>query len=128
MSRPAHAARKPTRLASVRRCVLFVLRAVLLALAFQVSGLSVALAVSADACGDELTSCPLEKQGEECPPHCPQCHCVHVNGLAAPASQSVLVGSPGASARVGLEPPESWLVPSPLRSNPYRPPRWFAAI
>ena len=128
MSRHAHAARRPTKLASWHRFVLLVLRAMVLALAFQVSGLSVALTVSADACGDELTSCPLEKQGEDCPPHCPQCHCVHVNGLAAPASQLGLVSSPGASARVGLEPPKSWVVPSPMRSNPYRPPRAIARI
>ena len=123
MSRSAHSTRRPPKFGVWRRYVLVLLRTLLFSLAVQVSGLSVAVLVGADSCGDELSDCPLEKQGQECPPHCPQCHCMHVNGLVAPASQRVLVSSAAVGARVALERPPSQLVASPLRSNPYRPPR-----
>ena len=126
MLRNARRARRSPNFGSWRSCVLLALRALLLALALQVSGLPGGVLVGADSCGDELSDCPLEKQGQECPPHCPRCHCVHVNGLVAPASQWGFVSSPAASVRVGLSRSASLVVPSPLRSNPYRPPRSLA--
>jgi len=126
MSRNTHRARRSPNFGSWRKSVLVVMRALLLALAFQVSGMPAPVLVGADSCGDELSDCPLEKQGQECPPHCPRCHCVHVNGLVAPSSQWGFVSSPAVSARVGLARSESLVVASPLRSNPYRPPRSLA--
>jgi hypothetical protein len=126
MSPSTHRAGRSPSLGSWPKYVLLVLRALLFALAFQVSGLSVAVLVGPDSCADELSDCPLEKQGQECPPNCPQCHCVHVNGLVAPASQLLFVSSPAVAARVALERPPSQFVASPQRSNPYRPPRAIA--
>ena len=126
MLRSKHKARRSPSLGSWRKCVLLVFHAVLFSLAFQVSGLSVPVLAGVGSCADELSDCPLEKQGQECPPHCPQCHCMHVNGLVAPARQWVLLSSPAIAARVGLERPETVFVASPLRSNPYRPPRSLA--
>lgn len=107
----------------MRARALLVLRLCLFALVFQISGLSGAAVILAESVSGEVADCPLEKQGQECPPGCPQCHCVHVGGLAVPSSQLVLVTAPGATARVGLEQPEATLVDSLLRANPYRPPR-----
>jgi len=122
MSRSEHKRRTTPRVPSWRKRALFVLRIVLFALGFQVSGIAGAAVVVAESyCGDEA-ECELEKQGKECPPRCPQCHCSHLSGLA-PASELVLVNAAAASARLGLVEPESTSLPLPIRSNPYRPPR-----
>ena len=118
--------RSGSNLGSWRRYALHALRVLLVALAFQVSGLSTAAMDAAESCTCEASDCPLEKQGEPCPPGCPQCHCVHSAGLATPASQLALVSAAGSSVRVGLDRLKIAFVGSPLRSNPYRPPRTLA--
>ena len=115
--------RRSSNLGSWRGRALLVLRVVLCALGLQLSGVAGAVEVAAEAWAGTVSECPLEKQGKECPPGCPQCHCPQSNGLAAPASQLALVVSAPAGARVGLEQPVATFVVSPLRSNPYRPPR-----
>lgn len=123
MSRSAQKCRRSANFGSWRARALMVLRFMAFVLAFQVSGLAGAAIVVAERMSGDVSDCPLEKQGQECPPGCPQCHCAHAGGLAAPSSQLVLVSAAAACGRVGLERPESTLVLSPLRSNPYRPPR-----
>lgn len=122
MARSAQKCRRSSGFGSWRLRALFVVRVVLFALAFQLSGLGGALEIAAEAWAGEVSECPLEKQGQECPPGCPQCHCAHSTGLAAPASQLVLISSP-AGERVRVETLASTFVVSPFRSNPYRPPR-----
>jgi hypothetical protein len=114
--------RSPSNFRSWRKQALFALRVVLFALAFQFSGFAGALEIAAEVCAGEASECPLEKQGKECPPRCPQCHCPHANGLAAPSGELVLVGA-AVGVRVGLEHAAPTFVGSPVRSNPYRPPR-----
>ena len=122
MVRSAQNCRRSSNLGSWRSGVWLVWRIAVFALAFQLSGFASAVEVAAEAWADTVSECPLEKQGKECPPRCPQCHCLHSTGLAAPSSQLVLVSAP-AGARVGLEQSAATFVVSPLRSNPYRPPR-----
>jgi|SRR6478735_5365055 len=122
MRRTAQKRHRSANLGWWRSRALFALRVVLIALAFQLSGLVGVVERSAEAWGGTVSECPLEKQGKECPPGCPQCHCLHSNSLAAPSSQLVLVSAP-LSVRVGLADSARTFLASPLRSNPYRPPR-----
>jgi hypothetical protein len=76
-------------------------------------------AASEDCCSD----CPLEKDGKECPPMCPVCHCTHTF-LAVPAAMAgALLPLPAPASAL------SWLAqpgctpPSPPVGGLYRPPR-----
>jgi hypothetical protein len=118
----AQSSRSSSTFRSWRKRASLALRVVLFALAFQFSGFAGAVEVAAELWAGEVCECPLEQQGKECPPHCPQCHCPHSNGLASSASQLVLVRAP-AGVHIGLEQSAATFIASPLRSNPYRPPR-----
>lgn len=84
-----------------------------------VSGATLCAGQIAEACDD----CPDEDSDDECPPDCPDCHCVHR-----------VIALPGALAEAFREPAHGWLVPHPspsvasapqtrATSSLYRPPR-----
>jgi hypothetical protein len=94
------------------------------ALAFAAEMGEVPDAAAEDCCGD----CPLEKDGKECPPMCPACHCTHAM-LAVPAA---LAGELAAAAPpftgLKLVTERSLAPPMPLLGTLYRPPRIVAGL
>lgn len=88
-----------------------------------VSGATLCAGQIAEACDD----CPDEDGDNECPPDCPDCHCVHR-----------VIALPGALAAAFREPSHGWLPPHPTpteaaalqscaTSSLYRPPRTLLA-
>ena len=102
------------------------LRMLILLLAVQLSG-TAALAVQAgfavldqaDCCDD----CPLESNGKECPPGCPNCHCVHGQIASLPASSPVLELLLSSRDAATAEPLEASAPHAPFLPSLYRPPR-----
>ncbi|HEY0464383.1 MAG TPA: hypothetical protein VGC79_09255 [Polyangiaceae bacterium] len=74
---------------------------------------------AADCCAD----CPLESTGKECPPGCPNCHCVHGQIASVPASAPVLELLLGSTDADTAEPPEASAPHAPFLPSLYRPPR-----
>ncbi|MEI9939583.1 MAG: hypothetical protein WDO69_30875 [Pseudomonadota bacterium] len=102
------------------------LQMLVLMLAVQLSGTAAAaLEVGfgvldrADCCAD----CPLESNGKECPPGCPNCHCVHGQIASLPAPSPVLEMLLSASDAATAEPPEASAPHAPFLPSLYRPPR-----
>lgn len=106
------------------------LRTLVLILAVQLSGTAAAaLEVGfgsldqADCCAD----CPLESNGKECPPGCPNCHCVHGQIASLPASSPVLEMLLSSSDASTVEPLEASAPHAPFLPSLYRPPRAIQA-
>jgi hypothetical protein len=105
------------------------LRALALLVSLHVSGLG-AVAVelgfsngSHDCCDD----CPLDCNGQECPPGCPNCHCAHGSGVLARALESTLPEAPDIGRAL---PPVRYEFSAHLSSaslGVYRPPRILAS-
>lgn len=102
------------------------LRMLILMLAVQLSGtVAVALELGfaaqdrANCCDD----CPLESNGKECPPGCPNCHCVHGQIASLPASSPVLEMLLSSSDAATAAPPEASAPHAPFLPSLYRPPR-----
>lgn len=124
MRRAEH--RRTTRRPLALEVLAFGLRMLILMLAVQLSG-TAAVAVEAsfgssdraDCCAD----CPLESNGKECPPGCPNCHCVHGQIASLPASSPVLEMLLSSSDAATVEPPEASAPHAPFLPSLYRPPR-----
>lgn len=74
---------------------------------------------------DDGSGCPYEEQGQDCPPGCPKCHCVHANHAVAPAVGACVVESAVAlgdelGGHDALAPPRG------MKSRLDRPPRAIA--
>lgn len=102
------------------------LRMLILCLAVQLSG-TAAMAIEAGFvaldrvdCCDE---CPIEKGGNECPPGCPNCHCLHGQIASLPASSLVLEMLLSAEHAATAEPLEASAPHAPFLPSLYRPPR-----
>jgi hypothetical protein len=81
-------------------------------------------AAAEDCCGD----CPLEKDGKECPPMCPACHCTHAM-LAVPSALAVALTAaapPFIGSKLVTE--QSLAPPMPQPGTLYRPPRTVAGF
>ena len=69
------------------------------------------------------TDCPVEKDGKECPPGCPDCHCSH-GGIGLPPAFEAVSGQVAAIDVVMLQRPYEAGVPhAPHLPGVYRPPR-----
>lgn len=102
------------------------LRMLILLLAVQLSGaatvaseLDFGSVERADCCAD----CPLESNGKECPPGCPNCHCVHGQIASLPAAAPVLELLLRSRDAATAEPPEASAPHVPFLPSLYRPPR-----
>ena len=73
-----------------------------------------------DCCSD----CPLEKDGKECPPGCPNCHCAH-GSLALPTAMesSTAPAASDSDDDVETAPYEASVPRAPPLPGIYRPPR-----
>ena len=110
----------------VLRALALVLRVLVVLVSVELSGL--AAVAELGFCGDETsadccTDCPVEKDGKQCPPGCPNCHCSHGGIALAPALETV--GALVAAIDVViLQPPHEAGVPhAPHLPGVYRPPR-----
>jgi hypothetical protein len=127
MSRPGEAQLNARRRGTLLRALYLVVRVLAVLACLEISGsLALAAEIGAmpDAASDDCCSdCPLEKDGKECPPMCPACHCTHAV-LAVPAAlTSTLLTLPApASALRWLNQPSA-LPPSAPVGSLYRPPR-----
>jgi hypothetical protein len=98
-----------------------ILCAVLVALGLQMSGVGHVLADALDLLAElEHQDADCSDGGKECPPGCPDCHCVHMRSLVVVSA----MGEPFEYATL-IEFP--WLVESRPKTPPeealYRPPR-----
>lgn len=115
-----------TRLASIA------LRALVLLIAIQISGVaSVAAELAAVGVGDVdgcCSDCPFEKDGQECPPSCPSCHCSH-GGAALPAPVSATESIAFHHiVHEAIAPPGATVPRPPTLPSIYRPPRSLASV
>ena len=71
---------------------------------------------------DDGSGCPYEEQGQDCPPGCPKCHCVHATHAVAPAVAGYVVQS---AVAMGDElcGHDALAPPSGAKSRLDRPPR-----
>lgn len=124
---PTISSRRTSRFVHV---VLAVARVLLVLGAFELSGAApvVAEVVAYGAVEDAscCSDCPLEKDGRECPPGCPSCHCSHGAASLPPVferrSQPV-VAVVGTTCAV---PYEATAPRAPSLRSVYRPPRHAA--
>ena len=124
MRRAEH--RRTTRRPLALAVLAYALHLLLLSLVVQLSG-AAALAVEvgfaaldrADCCDD----CPLESNGKECPPGCPNCHCAHGQVASLPASSPALELLLSSGDAATAEPLEASAPHAPFLPSLYRPPR-----
>ena len=118
--------RRPWAGSRVARALLAVVRALLVVVAFDLSGL---FAIAGDLTGHDdadvtgcCSDCPAEQTGKECPPGCPSCHCSHGAALSAHAPPPLLAErSPVAD--VVYAPSGAGAPRAPFANGVYRPPR-----
>ena len=100
------------------------LHTLVLSLAFSLSGVAGAFEPrrgndERECCAD----CPVESQGKECPPGCPNCHCAH-GSLALPKQTEARVAMNREDGRPTILRPEEATAPcAPTLRGVYRPPR-----
>jgi hypothetical protein len=83
----------------------------------------VALCSDAPSDGHRDEECPDEREGRECPPGCPGCHCQHPMGALPPIIAAPFLLELPADTEVALAPYEAQAPPEPAPSSIYRPPR-----
>lgn len=120
--------RRSTPCARIARVWLLVLRALLLSLAFELSGFASAIVEMNEASADCCSDCPLEAGGKECPPGCPYCHCAHGGVALPPAGLTAVDGALDRTANVVALPKDAVLPRPPTLPGVYRPPRPSSAI
>ncbi|TKD10331.1 hypothetical protein [Polyangium fumosum] len=110
------------------RILLVAVRLFVALTAFQMTGLphfavdAVAAIQDGDTPVHRDDDCPNEKDGRECPPGCPDCHCAHLMGALPPLVSPYLLELPS-GADLMLAPYEATAPPRPDPSAIYRPPR-----
>lgn len=77
-------------LGALARLVVLALRVLVGLVSLQLSGVpgvaaEMGLRFLDDGADDCCSDCPLEKDGKECPPGCPNCHCAH-GSIALPTA------------------------------------------
>lgn len=109
------------------RVLILALRVLVAVVSLQVSGTPAVAAELGlrlgDAVDDCCNDCPMEKDGKECPPGCPNCHCAH--GIVALPTALESSAPPTVSVGCDVEPaPYEASVPrAPPLPGVYRPPR-----
>jgi hypothetical protein len=96
-----------------------------LAISMQLSGVGhvvTDLVLAAQGVAHDEGDCPVEKNGHECPPGCPDCHCTHGGMPSLPPTLDVL------ACVLAIHEVLAWsrasdTVPSPDRASIFRPPR-----
>ena len=115
--------RTGTRGAEVARLLVALVRAVLLLLAVQASGLPhlVADALVAGDVAEHSSPCS-DDDDKSCPPGCPSCHvCGHVQAVFVPRTAPLSVASRDVETRHGVV--TSPVPPTPPSASFFRPPR-----
>ena len=115
------------RLARPHLVIALFLRLLVVVTCFGLSGLAPAveeLIVRSIACDDGVgcSDCPLEKDGKECPPGCPNCHCSHA-GVGLPPVGASLLGTVAPQFEAAVVPYEAAVPRAPPAADVYRPPR-----
>jgi hypothetical protein len=115
------------RLSRPHRVIVVFLRLLVMVTCVGLSGLAPAveeLIVRSIACQDGVgcSDCPLEKDGKECPPGCPNCHCSHA-GLGLPQLGAILLSTVAPQFEAAAVPYEAAVPRAPPASDVYRPPR-----
>ena len=114
------------------RILLVAVRLFVALTAFQMTGLphfavdAVAAIQGTDETGHRDDDCPNDKDGRECPPGCPDCHCAHPMG-ALPLLPSPFLLELPSGAEIALAPYEATAPPRPDPAAVYRPPRHASA-
>ena len=108
------------------RALTLLLRVLVLLVAVELSG--VAAVAELGVCGDETSSdcctdCPVEKDGKECPPGCPNCHCSHGGIALPPAFETVSAEVATIDVAILRRPYEAGIPHAPHLPGVYRPPR-----
>jgi hypothetical protein len=117
--------RRSRRLDAVRRMFQTVVSIVVALIALQVSGLGAMaeyLDRSTETSGGCCSDCPMEQDGRECPPGCPNCHCAH-GGVGLPMAHEGAEESSVLEARMEVPPYEATVPRAPPGPGVYRPPR-----
>jgi hypothetical protein len=112
----------------VARLVSLVVRALVLLVSIELSGLAGVAAemaaMNAEGSADCCSDCPLEKSGKECPPGCPNCHCSHGGAVFAPAVATELADAFDPARTVVAAPTDPAAPRAPVLPGVYRPPRF----
>ena len=111
------------------RLLVLALRVLVAMVSLQVSGVPAAAVEMGfrmdESVDDCCNDCPMEKDGKECPPGCPNCHCTH--GSVALPTVTEKSGPPTtASVDSDAEEPapyEASVPRAPPLPGVYRPPR-----
>lgn len=108
---------------------LVVMRLLVAITAVQMTGIShvvtdVVLAVYGNGNGQHQTDddCPEERDGRECPPGCPNCHCGHPLNALPPLPVSFSL-DPLNFKEIAIAPYDAHTPPKPDLGVIYRPPR-----
>jgi hypothetical protein len=103
------------------------LRALVVLLAFQLSGVSHAvgdlLLFTEDSMAEGHTDCPADEPGRDCPPGCPTCHHAHGGVGAVPGSASFPLSHIDSPQAVSFAPAEADAPPNPDLPSVFRPPK-----
>ena len=110
----------------VRQVLFSALRALVVLLALQLSGVTHAvgdlLMFLDDSMAEEHTDCSSEKPGRDCPPGCPTCHHAHGGVGSLPGSASFTLTHAHAKA-ASFAPAEADAPPNPDLPSVFRPPK-----
>jgi hypothetical protein len=94
-------------------------------IAFQLSGLGAMaehLGRSAEGTVGCCSDCPMEQDGRDCPPGCPNCHCSH-GSVGLPSAPEDAERMTALEARIEVPPYEATVPRAPPGPGIYRPPR-----
>ncbi|MEO8182028.1 MAG: hypothetical protein ABI895_24605 [Deltaproteobacteria bacterium] len=120
-----------SRLSRPRRVAAVFLRLLVVVAAFGLSGLAPAvaevIACNVAGCDDPCeasgcSDCPLDQDGEKCPPGCPSCHCFQAGVVLLPVAE-LRVTSVNLDIDAAVVPVEAAVPRAPPASDVYRPPR-----
>jgi hypothetical protein len=113
------------------RALVVSLRALVILMALQVSGVAAVaeqFAGSVETTAGCCTDCPMEQDGRECPPGCPNCHCSHGSVALPSVGKAQLTHAVDLPCRVAVTPHEATAPRAPRLRGVYRPPRHVAAF
>jgi hypothetical protein len=108
----------------------YALSVLIASIALQISGLGTIaehLGASTEANAGCCSDCPMEQDGRECPPGCPNCHCSH-GGVGLPAAVDEADRNIAAQARIEAHPYEATVPRAPPAPGIYRPPRTSSSL
>lgn len=117
------AAGRPIR---VLRALALLLRVLVVLVSVELSGIAAVAGVGI-GCGEAstgcCTDCPAEKNGNECPPDCPNCHCSHGSIALPPVFERLDAERATTDVTFFPRPREAGVPHAPHLPSVYRPPR-----